>query len=235
MMCTLGLLRFKLLDPADSMYFSASEGRFPLALEEPPDTVLEGASSSSLSQMSNQIDLFGFGGTCRGLLPQSCSLLGLRFATRPWSCPWLGRSRQWHQGSQWRSWRTPSRLREVSPRQAWPCWQTLQSQAARLYLHLCSIRHIVHLPFLALLDGSQNIQVRSESFLGSWLQATSFIHFRPIRLCPLRLLGGESLLRVLPCGFSRVLVVEEGPLGSLSSVCFPRLRAVAAAPVAVSR
>ena len=60
MMCTLGLLCFKLLDPADSMYFSASEGRFPLALEEPPDTVLEGASSSSLSQMSNQIDLFGF-------------------------------------------------------------------------------------------------------------------------------------------------------------------------------
>ena len=44
------------------MYFSSGEGRFPLALEEPPDTALKGASSSSLSEMSNQIDLFGFGG-----------------------------------------------------------------------------------------------------------------------------------------------------------------------------
>ena len=62
MMHMQGLLRCRLRNSSDSMYFSSSEGRFPLALEEPPDTALKGASSSSLSEMSNQIDLFGFGG-----------------------------------------------------------------------------------------------------------------------------------------------------------------------------
>eukprot|EP00439_Symbiodinium_sp_Y106_P034061 s4298_g4.t1 len=63
------------------MYFSASEGRFPLAQEEPPDTALDGASSSFRDVQPDRP--LWLRRACRGLLLQSSSLLGLRFATWP--------------------------------------------------------------------------------------------------------------------------------------------------------